>query len=122
MDVYSTSATGVELFSYEEIEYGEDYMINMSTLFPPNNSVIRNFQKHQNFSAIIRKKWDNCDEEFSVQEIAEISREHLPKPFSSSHINQMLSTLTNNGLVYKNRYGKYSFAVPLLGDFILRQP
>ena len=25
------------------------------------------------------------------------------------------------GLIYKNRYGKYSFAVPLLADFIRRQ-
>ena len=33
----------------------------------------------------------------------------------------MLSTLSDAGLVYKNRYGKYSFAVPLLGNFIKRQ-
>jgi hypothetical protein len=26
-----------------------------------------------------------------------------------------------SGLVYKNRHGKYSFAVPLMGPFILRQ-
>lgn len=65
---------------------------------------------------------DNCDTEFSVQEILEKSKElENEKPFSSSHINQMLSTLINSGLIYKNRYGKYSFAVPLLGQFILRQ-
>ncbi len=64
---------------------------------------------------------ENCDTEFSVQDIVEISKEKLPKPFSSSHVNQMLLTLSNNGLVYKNRYGRYSFAVPLLGDFVLRQ-
>ena len=34
----------------------------------------------------------------------------------------MLSTLSDSGLVYKNRHGKYSFAVPLLGKFIQRQP
>lgn len=64
---------------------------------------------------------DNCDEEFTVQEVVERSREHSPKPFSSSHVNQMLLALCNNGLIYKNRHGKYSFAVPLFGQFILRQ-
>jgi hypothetical protein len=64
---------------------------------------------------------DNCDSEFSVQEIAEKALELLEKPFSPSHINQMLGKLGDAGLVYKNRHGKYSFAVPLLGKFIGRQ-
>lgn len=65
----------------------------------------------------------NHDEEFSVQEIVECSKTiQSIKRFSSSHVNQMLSTLSEMGLVYKNRRGRYSFAVPLLGDFILRQP
>jgi hypothetical protein len=33
----------------------------------------------------------------------------------------MFATLAEAGLVYKNRHGKYSFAVPLLGQFIRRQ-
>lgn len=33
----------------------------------------------------------------------------------------MLVTLANHGLIYKNRWGKYLFAVPLLDRFILRQ-
>lgn len=70
---------------------------------------------------IIAKLVKNDDEEFSVQEIVELAKEDMDKPFSSSHVNQMLVTLTNAGLIYKNRYGKYSFAVPLLGNFILRQ-
>ncbi len=45
----------------------------------------------------------------------------VDKPFSPSHINQMLVALSAAGLVYKNRHGKYSFAVPLLGRFIARQ-
>jgi hypothetical protein len=61
----------------------------------------------------------NCDDEFSVQEIVEASKKHA-KPFSASHVNQMLATLIGNGLVYKNRHGRYAFAVPLLGDFIRR--
>ncbi|MCL2724601.1 MAG: hypothetical protein FWD69_09220 [Polyangiaceae bacterium] len=63
----------------------------------------------------------NADDEFTVQEIVEKSAETIEKPFSASHVNQMLATLSNVGLVYKNRHGKYSFAVPLLGRFILRQ-
>ncbi|HYW78248.1 MAG TPA: hypothetical protein VE890_01685, partial [Thermoguttaceae bacterium] len=64
---------------------------------------------------------DNCEYEFTVQELAEKSKEMLEKPFSPSHVNQMLVTLGNVGLIYKNRHGKYSFAVPLLGQFISRQ-
>ena len=64
---------------------------------------------------------ENCDDEFTVQEIVEKSRELPGKPFSSSHTNQMLAALSTQGLVYKNRHGKYSFAVPLLGRYILRQ-
>jgi Fe2+ or Zn2+ uptake regulation protein len=63
---------------------------------------------------------DNCDEEFTVQDIV-IQAKTIANPFSSSLVNQMLSTLTDAGLIYKNRHGKYSFAVPLLGQFILRQ-
>ncbi len=63
----------------------------------------------------------NCELEFAVHEIVDLSKEILEKPFSSSHVNQMLSSLSNAGIVYKNRYGKYSFAVPLLGQFIQRQ-
>jgi hypothetical protein len=64
----------------------------------------------------------NQDGEFTVQDIIE-SDPNLTqdKPFSGSHANQMLSTLIENGLIYKNRHGKYLFAVPLLGDFIRRQ-
>lgn len=66
-------------------------------------------------------KLDNADEEFSVQEIVEKSKSMDQKPFSNSHVNQLLSKLQETGLVYKNRFGKYSFAVPLLGQFIKRQ-
>jgi len=64
----------------------------------------------------------NCDSEFTVQEVVEdLANQLLDKPFSSSHINQMLASLSEAGLIYKNRHGKYCFAVPLLGDFIKRQ-
>jgi hypothetical protein len=64
----------------------------------------------------------NSDSEFTVQEVVEdTANAYSEKPFSSSHINQMLVSLSDAGLIYKNRYGKYSFAVPLLADFIKRQ-
>ncbi len=70
---------------------------------------------------IVIANLDNAEKEFTVQEIVEKSKELDGKPFSASHANQMLNALGNSGLVYKNRHGKYSFAVPLLGRFILRQ-
>jgi len=63
----------------------------------------------------------HSDTEFTVQEIVVRSKEQHSKPFSSSHVNQMFNSLIEAGLVYRNRYGKYSFAVPLLGQFISRQ-
>lgn len=62
-----------------------------------------------------------ADQEFTVQEVVAQSRTCLEKPFGSSHVNQMLSTLCDAGLIYKNRWGKYSFAVPLFDRFIVRQ-
>lgn len=64
---------------------------------------------------------DSCETEFTVQEVVEKSKKMLKKPFSPSHVSQMLVMLSEAGLVYKNRHGKYSFAVPLLSRFILRQ-
>ncbi len=64
---------------------------------------------------------DNRDGEFTVQEIAEKSKTLPGNPFQPSHISQMLSALGEAGLVYKNRHGKYSLAVPLMGQFIMRQ-
>ena len=64
---------------------------------------------------------DCCNDEFGVQKIAEKSKEVSEKPFSNSHVNQMLASLIKAGLIYKNRFGRYSFAVPLMGEFIRRQ-
>ncbi len=58
--------------------------------------------------------------EFSVQEVVEASQ-RLEKSFSSSHVNQMLNKMIDGGIIYKNRHARYSFAVPLLDQFILRQ-
>ena len=63
----------------------------------------------------------NAEGEFSVQEIVEESKNSKNKSFSGSHVNQMLSSLVMGGLIFKNRHGRYAFAVPLLSHFIKRQ-
>ncbi len=64
---------------------------------------------------------ESCDSEFTVQEAVLASKKMLERPVSASQTNQMLVSLSTFGLTYKNRHGKYSFAVPLLSDFIKRQ-
>lgn len=59
--------------------------------------------------------------EFAIQDAASKSKELLEKPFSNSLVNQMLATLADRGLIFRNRHGKYSFAVPLFDKYILRQ-
>jgi hypothetical protein len=64
---------------------------------------------------------DHADEgEFTIQEIVAKAKETLARPFSASHVNQILVALSEQGLIYKDRLGKYSFAVPLMGRFIRR--
>lgn len=63
---------------------------------------------------------EHADEEFTISELTEKTKALLPKGFSPSNANQMLASLAERGMIYKNRMGKYSFAVPLLGRFILR--
>lgn len=63
---------------------------------------------------------EHADEEFTISELTEMTKALLPKGFSPSNANQMLASLAERGMIYKNRFGKYSFAVPLLGRFILR--
>ena len=58
--------------------------------------------------------------EFTVQEIVEQSK-LTGQAFGNSHVNQMLVALFNKGLVFKNRHGKYTLAVPLLDEYILRR-
>jgi hypothetical protein len=64
---------------------------------------------------------ETSDDEFTVQETVGRSKLILDKPFTSSHVNQMLVALANQGLVYKDRHGKYLLSVPLLRQFIRRQ-
>ena len=59
--------------------------------------------------------------EFTVREIVAESKNTLERPFGASQVNQMLDSLTKMGLIFKHRHGRYSFAVPLLHEFIQRQ-
>jgi hypothetical protein len=71
---------------------------------------------------IVVSRLDHCEDEFSIQDVVEKSKEVLEKPFSPSQVSQMFSKLAEAGLIYKNRHGRHSFAVPLLDRFINRQP
>ena len=62
--------------------------------------------------------------EFSVQDIVSTSHDLLGpkrKSFSSASAGMMLKTLNDLGFIFRNRRGKYSFTVPLLDEFIVRQ-
>lgn len=62
------------------------------------------------------------EDEFSIQQIVESSNQCLEKPFSnSSQVSQILVALAEQGLVFKNRHGRYSLAVPMFDEFIRRQ-
>ncbi len=63
----------------------------------------------------------NCEAEFTAQEIIRISKDVLDKKYSSSSVAQYLSRLEDKGLIYRNRFGRYQFAVPMLSGFIRRQ-
>ena len=69
----------------------------------------------------VASRLEGTESEFSVQEIVALSKELPVKGFSPSHASQILAALINAGIVFRNRHGKYSFAVPLLGDFIRRR-
>lgn len=62
-------------------------------------------------------------EEFTIPEIVDASKlaRGKVKEFSRGDVSQMLPRLTDRGLIYKNRWGKYSFAVPLFARFIKRK-
>jgi broad-specificity NMP kinase len=64
---------------------------------------------------------DTSDAEFTVAEIAEKSKSHDGGRISPSHVNQMLASLCKAGFVYRNRHGKYSFALPMLRRYIIRR-
>lgn len=109
-----------------KISYGEAASADMRAItakldqdfFAPRWA--RATDRQQDFMKVIAML-DNCDDEFSVQDIVIKSKEILAKGFTPSHATQILQALAEKGLAYKSRRGGYSFAVPLLGHFIRRQ-
>ena len=65
---------------------------------------------------------DNSDGSFTAPEISKGSKDKLEKGFSPSHSIQLMGALIEKGLVYRNNRNQYSFAVPLMAEFIRRQP
>lgn len=63
---------------------------------------------------------ESARSEFGIQEAASLSEESSFNTFSSSQVNQYFNKLIDKGLIYKDRRGSYSFAVPLLAQYILR--
>jgi hypothetical protein len=63
----------------------------------------------------------NAESQFTIAEIVEVARGiDVIRSFTSNDVSQMLPRLIERGLIYKNRLGKYSFAVPLFSRFINR--
>jgi hypothetical protein len=69
---------------------------------------------------VVIAKLATANEEFTAKEISEKSNELLDNPFAPAYVVNSLNKLTAQGLIFKNRRGKYSFAVPLLADYINR--
>jgi hypothetical protein len=61
------------------------------------------------------------DNEFAISDVVDKSAELDMKKFTPGDISQILPRLIEKGLLFKNRHGKYSFAVPLFSRFILRK-
>jgi hypothetical protein len=82
---------------------------------------MRATDRQQQFMQVIATL-PNSEDEFSVPEIVKASRVLLKSGFTPSHAVQILQALGERGLIYRNRRGSYCFAVPLLANFISRQP
>lgn len=58
--------------------------------------------------------------EFSIQDAMKLSEQSDFKSFGRSQISQLFNSLIERGLIYKDKRGSYSFAVPLLREYIVR--
>ena len=99
----------------------------------PSDEILRKLDQRF-FSA----RWDNASDrqrefmtavaklphsssEFKVEDVVALSKSVLTTGFSRSSAQMMLKKLIEDDFIYRNRRGKYSFAVPLLDRFIERQ-
>lgn len=81
---------------------------------------VRTTDRQKDLLEIIAKI-PSANDEFSAQDIISKAKENAAVSFSPSHISQILKKLVESGFIYKNKHGKYSFAVPLLADYINRK-
>ncbi len=58
--------------------------------------------------------------EFGIGQVAALSEVSNVKSFSKQQLSQMFGRLIDSGLLYRDRRGSYSFAVPLLERYIKR--
>jgi len=68
---------------------------------------------------------ETSEDEFTISEIVGISKRlvtdrKIAKLFRANDVSQMLPRLIEAGLVYRDRHGKYLFAVPLFGEYVRR--
>ena len=64
---------------------------------------------------------ENADTEFTVPNIVEASEAVIENPFKRGSALQTLSSLEAAHVVYKDKRGKYSLALPLLNEFVKQQ-
>lgn len=64
---------------------------------------------------------EHGDQECTISEVVDISKTLPMKRLTPGDVSHVLPRLIEKGLVYKNRFGKYCFAVPLFGGFIKRR-
>lgn len=107
--------------------------VGAASLLPPMAEIVRKLDNdffagrwtratdRQRELLMVAAHLKDCDREFTVQDVAQKSKDLLEKPFSPSQVSQTFAKLIDVGLIYKNRHGRYAFAVPLLGGFIQRQ-
>ncbi|HLG03554.1 MAG TPA: ATP-binding protein [Bacteroidia bacterium] len=77
--------------------------------------------ERQRYVLEIAARLANANEEFTGQDILIKVKQLKLEPLSASYLNQLLKKLIESGFIYKNKHGKYSFAVPMLADYINRQ-
>lgn len=58
--------------------------------------------------------------EFTPTQVVRLSEQSQFKKFSIAQLTSYLKGLIDEGLIYKDKRGSYSFAVPLLGGYIMR--
>jgi AAA ATPase domain len=63
---------------------------------------------------------ENAESEFSMKDI-EAAMKSSGSKVTASAINIMLKSLAESSLIYKTRYGFYSFAVPMFSHFVKRE-